>query len=223
MLGRREHSHPPCRREHSHPPCRGSRLAPSVQRCCAWRLQTRTLRAALLLGALGLVTSFSAPAGLPRSCSVGRVGRVGLRPSHPRTNMVQRVGRVGRVGLRPSHPRTNMVQREAEPFEPGEAARGLSRPGGGSGRYTWSQDARQVLVTVPCPSGTSSKDVNIDIKPSKLRLSVQGTAVFDDEPLAFKIKPDDSFWSLDEDSTGKFIKLELEKMKRYQQWEYLGA
>lgn len=34
---------------------------------------------------------------------------------------------------------------------------------------------------------------------------------------------DDSFWSLDEDSHGKMIKLELEKMKRYQQWEYLGT
>ena len=164
-------------------------------------MRDATLRVALLLGTLGLVTSFSPPAGLfSRLAPLS----VGLR-------------------ARPAHWRTRMAQREAEPFEPGEAARGLSRPGGESGRYTWSQDARQVLVTVPCSSGTSSKDVDIDIKPSMLRLSVEGTLVFDDEPLAFKIKPDDSFWSLDEDSTGKVIKLELEKMKRYQQWEYLGV
>jgi len=60
------------------------------------------------------------------------------------------------------------------------------------------------------------------LKPSLLSLSVKGRAIFEDDALTFKIKPDDSFWELDEDRAGqKIITLELEKMKKYQSWEYL--
>ena len=84
------------------------------------------------------------------------------------------------------------LRASAEPFEPGEAARsraGGGRPAGGTDRYSWSQDAKQVLVNVPCPPGTTGRDVQCAIKPSTLSLSVFGEDVFQEEPLAFKIKP----------------------------------
>lgn len=135
------------------------------------------LQATLLLGTLGLASSFS-PAGHILQSARGS-------PLQPRKAHAVAVGHScrGTRVLRAS------AETFAEPFEPGEAARGLRRPAGGADRYSWSQDAKQVLVSVPCSPDTTGKNVQCNIKPSTLSLSVSGEKVFEEEPLAFKVKP----------------------------------
>lgn len=130
------------------------------------------LQATLLLGTLGLACGFS-PAGRILQSARGRPQLRG-RPRH---------SCCGTHVLRAS------AETSAVPFEPGEAARGLRRPAGGADRYSWSQDAKQVVVSVPCSPDTTGKNVHCNIKPSTLSLSVSGEKVFEEEPLAFKVKP----------------------------------
>ena len=79
-----------------------------------------------------------------------------------------------------------------------------------------------MLVTVSCSASTVGKDVTCVLKPSSISLAIEGQSqIFQEEPLAFKIKPDDSFWELDDEKTGKVVKIEMEKVQRNQPWEYL--
>ena len=202
------------------------------------------IAAFLLIGCTGYAAAFGVPPALaaarcsqpPRSARHPRVGlRAGsadlgdvlVRPparaqkrarTHARTHARTRA-RTHAHTHTPSH---NSHQGRAEEFAYGEAARGLTQPEGQTSDYSWAQTAKTVLVTVPCSASTVGKDVTCVLKPSSISLAIEGQSqIFQEEPLAFKIKPDDSFWELDDEKTGKVVKIEMEKVQRNQPWEYL--
>ena len=202
------------------------------------------IAAFLLIGCTGYAAAF----GVPPALAAARCSQPPRSARHPRVGLRAGSADLGDVLVRPparaqkrartharTHARTrahthahthtpshNSHQGRAEEFAYGEAARGLTQPEGQTSDYSWAQTAKTVLVTVPCSASTVGKDVTCVLKPSSISLAIEGQSqIFQEEPLAFKIKPDDSFWELDDEKTGKVVKIEMEKVQRNQPWEYL--
>jgi HSP20 family molecular chaperone IbpA len=62
--------------------------------------------------------------------------------------------------------------------------------------YTWKQTLQDVDVTVPVPSGTKSKQLNIQILKKKLVVGIKGEAPIIDGELCQSVKLEDSTWLL---------------------------
>ena len=65
--------------------------------------------------------------------------------------------------------------------------------------YKWSQSHNEVEVQVDLPPGTKAKQLNIVMRPKNLKIQIKG----EDKPLVDgeldnKIKPDDSFWTIED-------------------------
>jgi hypothetical protein len=62
--------------------------------------------------------------------------------------------------------------------------------------YRWKQTLQDVTVTVPVPAGTKSRDLVVEIKKTKLKVSLKGKEPIIDDELAKEVKVDDSTWTL---------------------------
>lgn len=88
--------------------------------------------------------------------------------------------------------------------------------------YTWKQDDKTLTINLPCATDLKGKDVACVIQPSSISLSLRGSdTIFDNDDLEKPVKPDDSWWEIDSDKKGSFIRIELAKAKRFQNWEFL--
>lgn len=75
--------------------------------------------------------------------------------------------------------------------------------------YSWAQTAFEVSCQIRIPEGTSSKDLDIVIKPKHLYVRIKSSnKVIIDGNLPEKVKVDDSFWCVEEK---KFISITFEK------------
>ncbi|BEI79487.1 hypothetical protein CcaverHIS002_0100160 [Cutaneotrichosporon cavernicola] len=77
--------------------------------------------------------------------------------------------------------------------------------------YKWSQDLNTVSVSVPLPSGTRGRDLQVVMERRKLKVDVKGGATLLEGELFEEIAKDDSSWTI-EDGTLTF---ELEKMSAH--------
>jgi hypothetical protein len=76
-------------------------------------------------------------------------------------------------------------------------------------KYDWSQSITEVTMQIPIPDGTTSKQMEIEIKAKHLFVKIKGQ----DQPLLDgelqeKVKIDDSFWSIEDK---KYINITFEK------------
>jgi len=77
-------------------------------------------------------------------------------------------------------------------------------------KYSWSQDLHNVVVQIPLPQGTTSRQLTVRIKAKHVFVSWKGK---ESEPiiegeLCEKVKVDDSLWSIED---GRYLNINFEK------------
>lgn len=81
--------------------------------------------------------------------------------------------------------------------------------------YSWTQSLQEVTVTLPVPPGTKSRDIVCDIKKNHLKVGLRGKPSIIDGELYKPVKPDDCFWSLEDQ---KAISILLTKHDQMEWW-----
>ncbi|KAJ7943933.1 protein BOBBER 1-like [Quillaja saponaria] len=83
-----------------------------------------------------------------------------------------------------------------------EKKKNLLVPNEGNGidmeNHSWGQNLHEVNVTVPVPTGTKSRFVVCEIKKNSLKVGLKGENPIIDGELFEGVKPDDCFWSLED-------------------------
>lgn len=84
--------------------------------------------------------------------------------------------------------------------------------------YSWVQSLPEVTVNVPVPPGTKSRFIVCDIKKNHLKVGLKGEPPIIDGELYKPVKPDDCFWSLEDQ---KSISILLTKHDQMEWWKSL--
>lgn len=77
--------------------------------------------------------------------------------------------------------------------------------------YRWSQTATDIEMTISVPAGTVGRDVQVDIRPNHLKVSLQGPEgpqVLVDRPFAHAVRADESMWHVDKSASTVVVSLE---------------
>ena len=80
-----------------------------------------------------------------------------------------------------------------------KGAKPNSGNGGDTDKYRWTQSLEEATVFVWLPDGVESKQLDVQIKASTLKIGVKGQTPIIDGPLHKKIKTADSIWTLEKD------------------------
>lgn len=86
------------------------------------------------------------------------------------------------------------------------------------GKYVWTQTLSELNLTIPLPDNTRGRDLNVEIKKSKLRagLKSQPTAPIINAALTHSIICDDSFWTIED---GNRLVINLQKLNQMEWWD----
>ncbi|EME30512.1 Sel1 domain protein repeat-containing protein [Galdieria sulphuraria] len=85
-----------------------------------------------------------------------------------------------------------------------------------SHHYEWSQTIHTITIMVQVPYTTSTRDISVFIDKSQVEISVGGKVVFGQHLLDSVTSQEDWIpWQLEETAKGKFLIVELEKLKDY--------
>ncbi|XP_021729092.1 protein BOBBER 1-like [Chenopodium quinoa] len=84
--------------------------------------------------------------------------------------------------------------------------------------YSWEQSLPEVTVSVPVPPGTKSRSITCEIKKNHLKVGLKGQPPIIDGDLYKPVKPDDCFWSLEDQ---KSISILLTKHDQMDWWRCL--
>mmetsp|Transcript_2748 Transcript_2748/g.2909 ORF Transcript_2748/g.2909 Transcript_2748/m.2909 type:complete len:348 (-) Transcript_2748:157-1200(-) len=88
--------------------------------------------------------------------------------------------------------------------------------GGSTQHYSWTQTLSDLLVTVPVPPGTKTKQLVVDITNTKLKVGMKGQTPLIDGPLHKRVIVDDCFWTLED---GREISISLQKDNKMEWWK----
>ncbi|KAG6605783.1 Protein BOBBER 1, partial [Cucurbita argyrosperma subsp. sororia] len=95
-------------------------------------------------------------------------------------------------------------------------------PNNGNGldmeNYCWTQTLQEVNINVPVPKGTKSRFVVCEIKKNHLKVGLKGQPPVIDGELYQIVKPDDCYWSIEDQSV---ISILLTKHNQMEWWKYL--
>jgi hypothetical protein len=112
---------------------------------------------------------------------------------------------------------------EIEPVE-SEASSNLLKPNSGGGyefeKYNFTQTLSGVDIFVTLKPGIKSKDVEVKITSTALRVGLKGTQAVLDGKLHDKVKVDDSTWTLIDN---KVVHVYLEKLEQQKWWSCVVA
>ncbi|KAK9724801.1 hypothetical protein RND81_05G099500 [Saponaria officinalis] len=81
--------------------------------------------------------------------------------------------------------------------------------------YSWGQSLQEVNVTVPVPPGTKSRFIVCEIKKNHIKVGLKGQPPIIDGELYKPVKPDDCFWSLEDQ---KAVSILLTKHDQMDWW-----
>ncbi|KAF4380406.1 hypothetical protein F8388_024699 [Cannabis sativa] len=99
---------------------------------------------------------------------------------------------------------------------------GLRAPNLGNGldleKYSWTQSLQEVTAVIPVPAGTKSRSVVCDIKKNHLKVGLKGQPPIIDGELFRPVKPDDCYWSIEDQSS---ISILLTKHDQMDWWKSL--
>jgi len=109
--------------------------------------------------------------------------------------------------------------------EPKDADDDLPTPinnGGITDKYSWSQSLGEVVVSIPLPSGTTSRQLRVDIGPDSLWAGLKGSsdAFLSGEPDE-RIDSGDATWTIEDEKdsrTGRVLRLYLPKLNKMSWW-----
>ncbi|KAE8716217.1 HSP20-like chaperones superfamily protein isoform 2 [Hibiscus syriacus] len=110
-----------------------------------------------------------------------------------------------------------------------ETSSGPRVPNKGNGldleNYSWTQTLEEVTVSVPVPSGTSSRFVVFDIKKNRLKVRLEGQPPVIDGELFQAVKPEECYFDelVEENETDDNLSISIIVTKRNQMeyWESL--
>ncbi|KAK0599402.1 hypothetical protein LWI29_004956 [Acer saccharum] len=95
-------------------------------------------------------------------------------------------------------------------------------PNNGNGldmdNYSWTQTLQEVSLNVPVPPGTKARFVVVEIKKDRLKVGLKGQPLIIDGELCQLIKPDDTYWSIEDQKT---ISILLTKHNQMEWWKSL--
>ncbi|CAK9151616.1 unnamed protein product [Ilex paraguariensis] len=83
-------------------------------------------------------------------------------------------------------------------------------------KYSWVQSLPEVTINVPVPSGTKSRSVVCEIKKNHLKVGLKGLPPIIDGELYKPVKPDDCYWSLEDQKT---VSVLLTKQDQMEWWK----
>lgn len=114
-----------------------------------------------------------------------------------------------------------VVKEDPKEVEKTEEKKSGSRvPNSGNGldleKYSWTQILQEVTINVPVPTGTKSKFVVCDIKKNHLKVGLKGQPPIIDGELYRPIKPDDCYWSIEDQSS---LSILLTKQDQMEWWK----
>ncbi|KAF8042862.1 hypothetical protein BT93_A1248 [Corymbia citriodora subsp. variegata] len=84
--------------------------------------------------------------------------------------------------------------------------------------YSWTQTLQEVTIHVPVPKGTKGRFVVCDIKKNHLKVGLKGQPPVIEGELFQTVKPDDCYWSLEDQSA---ISVLLTKHNQMEWWKSL--
>ena len=90
--------------------------------------------------------------------------------------------------------------------------------GGETDKYRWAQTLEEVTVFVKLPDNITSKQLDIQMKPSSLKIGVKGQPPIIDGALHKKIKTSDSLWTLESDGAKRTLQLTFVKVDGMNWW-----
>ena len=90
--------------------------------------------------------------------------------------------------------------------------------GGDTDKYRWIQTLEEVTVFIPLPDGVASKQLDVVMKASTLKVAVKGQPPIIDGPLHKKIKTVDSLWTLESDGPKRTLQMTLSKVDGMNWW-----
>ncbi|KAK4852022.1 hypothetical protein QYF36_020425 [Acer negundo] len=116
------------------------------------------------------------------------------------------------------------IEVEKAPTKPQSDANGNEprAPNNGNGldmdNYSWTQTLQEVSLNVPVPPGTKARFVVVEIKKDRLKVGLKGQPPIIDGELCQLIKPDDTYWSIEDQKT---ISILLTKHNQMEWWKSL--
>ncbi|KAL8160319.1 hypothetical protein V2J09_001856 [Rumex salicifolius] len=84
--------------------------------------------------------------------------------------------------------------------------------------YSWTQSLQEVNVNIPVPPGTKSRSIVCEIKKNHLKVGFKGQPPIIEGELCQAVKPDDCFWSLEDQ---KAVSVLLTKHNQMEWWRSL--
>lgn len=103
-----------------------------------------------------------------------------------------------------------------------EDSKGKLKPNEGNGadlpNYRWTQTLSEVEIRVPLPMKVKSRDIVVNIGLKHLTLGVKGHSPIIDGDLSCRVKPEESFWTLEGGTT---LVLQLDKQNGMEWWNKL--
>jgi len=79
--------------------------------------------------------------------------------------------------------------------------------------YSWTQTLEEVTLNVPVPTGTKSRSVVCEIKKNHLKVGLKGQPPIIDGELFRPVKPDDCYWSIEDQSAISILLTKHDKME----------
>jgi hypothetical protein len=96
------------------------------------------------------------------------------------------------------------------------------KPNSGNGgdlpNYRWTQTLEEITMFVKLPDNVTSKQLDIQMKASTLKIGVKGQTPIIDGPLHKKIKTADSLWTLETDGAKRTLQLSFVKVDGMNWW-----
>jgi len=87
--------------------------------------------------------------------------------------------------------------------------------GGQTDKYVWGQVLEELEVRVPVLKGTLARQLAVEMKKTRLKIGLKGQAPIIDAELHKEIKPDDSFWTLEDN---ELVVFHLQKKNKMEWW-----
>jgi hypothetical protein len=91
--------------------------------------------------------------------------------------------------------------------------------GGVTDTYRWQQTLEETTVFISLPDNTVSKQLDVKIMPTKLKVGIKGQPPIIDGEFPKKIKIDDSIWTLEQDGVKRVLQLNLSKVDAMTWWD----
>lgn len=103
------------------------------------------------------------------------------------------------------------AKEDEEDKEPAPVGNGGTVPG----KYVWTQQLAEAVVTVKVPPGTKTKMLDVNFTNTKLRVGLKGQPPIVDGTFSKRIIVDDSLWTLEDDE----VVFTLQKENKMEWWK----